>query len=203
MAIPTLTSYTVPLGQSFSDGYSAARPTSYLVCRCARCKKVVWPDAVALATPPRNPEDASHGLPNESTSFALPLDVGGWVEALPTLAGRDRQSALLVRMNLWHALNHPRRQNATAAMPPMPEAVQAVFDANLEALLELLDTQVAHEALLRAEALRELGRFDEAVRAYTLVEGDLATIAAALRTLAQQQVAEVRAVEESGDVVAW
>lgn len=67
---------------------------------------------------------------------------------------------------------------------------------NLYALQALLDPQEPLERWMKAEALRELERFDEsrALLSWVPPQPELRQVAESLRTLAEQRMAEVRRV---------
>lgn len=72
------------------------------------------------------------------------------------LAGGDDRKLLYLRTRLWWAGNDHIRRGKN------PRPLTAAARKNLEALLELLDESEAENRLMKAEAARELGRFEEA-----------------------------------------
>lgn len=134
----------------------------------------------------------------------------------------DRGLALGIR--LWHTLNDPRREIAEDPAPrwleelegllrrnrapndsrrdiaedPSPlsqEALQGLFLRNLEALLPLLDENEPSDRLMKGEALREMGRFDEAMRLLMRTPKELEPHARVIRALAMKLDARVAKLE--------
>ncbi len=104
--------------------------------------------------------------------------------------GRDEEREL--RLRAWWAGNDPYRAPG-ATWKPFAEREPAARD-NLRALLELLDPEQPLEHWMKAEALRELERFDEALAllVWEPPQPELHRVAEHLRALARQRVPEVR-----------
>ena len=117
---------------------------------------------------------SSSGTPDSPTAAQLssawrdapqlrPLDIEGLAEAIVLTLGSNRERVLHLRIRLWQRLNDPRRSNP----PRSPSAVDApgsqLFLRNLERLEALLDAANPDERLMKAEACRQLNRFDEAL----------------------------------------
>jgi ribosomal protein L7/L12 len=104
--------------------------------------------------------------------------------------GRDEEREL--RLRAWWAGNDPYRVPG-AAWKPFAEREPAARD-NLRVLLELFDPEQPLEHWMKAEALRELERFDEA-RALLVWEPpqpELHEVAEHLRALVERRAPEVR-----------
>jgi hypothetical protein len=81
------------------------------------------------------------------------------VQCLNYLERQDLQGAEWpLRLHVWHRVNDERLHNGRTALTD-PEV------ANLQALLRCMQCGDENSPLLRAEILRELGRFDEATQA--------------------------------------
>ena len=80
------------------------------------------------------------------------------VAALPGLPEADEHRGLLLEQ-LWHCANDPRRDAPPGPVGDLPSAILPA----LTELLDFYDTDVPSNRLGRAELLRELGRFDEAL----------------------------------------
>jgi hypothetical protein len=106
-----------------------------------------------------------------------------------TLGGEEERE---LRLRAWWAGNDPYREPG-ATWKPFAEREPAARD-NLRALLELLDPERPLEHWMKAEALRELERFDEALAllVWEPPQPELHEVAEHLRTLARQRVPEVR-----------
>ncbi len=140
-------------------------------------------------------EDPSGAPPREwaEAPWIKPPDEAGWLEAIADgLAwGRDEEREL--RLQAWRESNAPYRRGTP--WKPFSMRPHAARD-NLRALLALCSPEEPMERLLKAEALRELERFEEAraVLAGGFPE-ELLGVAEALRALAEQAIPEVRRLD--------
>ena len=102
---------------------------------------------------PEKPEHAGwRDLP-----YLEPVEEADYLEALSGgMAECPEQEAELRVFSWWRCNDRYRRLQGPGRHPNSPEAV-----ANLERLVELLKEGEHEFVLFRAEALRELGRFDE------------------------------------------
>ncbi len=73
--------------------------------------------------------------------------------------GEAREWVLELRISAWQAANDPRRDRD----PSLPVIWSLEARSNLEALVTLLHAHDPEQRILKAEALRELGRFEEAL----------------------------------------
>ena len=88
--------------------------------------------------------------------FAVEPDLAGYRRALASGMGNTRDKLFYLRLRFWWAANDPFRDGGTDAQ--LPED----FGENLEALAAMMDPAKPEDALMVAEAWRQLGRFDEA-----------------------------------------
>jgi ribosomal protein L7/L12 len=107
---------------------------------------------------------------------------------------RDRDEERELRSMAWWAGNDPYRQPG-ATWKPFAEREPAARE-NLHVLQELFDPEEPLERWMKAEALRELERFDEARALLTWIppQPELRQVTESLRRLAEQRVPEVRVV---------
>lgn len=93
----------------------------------------------------------------------------------------DPERVRYVRLRAWWTANDARRGNPEATPLSRPET------QNLEQLAAMLDESNDHHRIMKAEIMRELGRFDEA-RKLLKVEfpSDLAHAASLIRKLAER-----------------
>lgn len=112
--------------------------------------------------------------------------------ALAEGVARGREEERELRLRAWWAGNDPYRNPETPWKPFAERALAA--RENLRALQELLNPEEPLEGLLKAEALRELERFDEAMALLARVPSadELRKVGEQLRRLAEQHVPEVR-----------
>lgn len=145
---------------SWTDGYQEMplTPSQPNLSRCRECGKLMW----VAQCPPLGMIDANDPQPQHEEWMKLPyLEPVGekdYLEALAAGMGEQPEQEMELRIFAWWRANdRHRRSEGTGRYPQTPEAV-----ANLERLVELLREGEHEFVLFRAEALRELGRFDEA-----------------------------------------
>jgi hypothetical protein len=162
-ALSRLFTVAVPDGTgtlSWTDGYqeSPMTPAQPNVARCRKCGKLIWvSQCVPVGMIERNepkPEQAEwRELP-----YLEPVDEADYLEAANSGMGAYPEQETELRVFAWWRGNDRyRRTDGPGRYPKSPEAV-----ANLERLVDLLKDGEHEFVLFRAEALRELGRFDEA-----------------------------------------
>ena len=134
-------------------------PAQPNVSRCRKCGKLMWvaqcvPVGMIERSGPATPEQAQWSeLP-----YLEPVDEADYLEAADSGMGATPEQETELRVFAWWRGNDRyRRLHGPGRHPKSPEAV-----ANLERLVELLKDGEHEFVLFRAEALRELGRFDEA-----------------------------------------
>jgi hypothetical protein len=141
----------------WTDGYidSPRAPVAPVVTKCPACGR--W---FSIDEAPQLSDDGALQERGEIARIEFEDAYGSeaYVEALSYPWVRETEIALRLRL-LWHE-NHPRRVRP-AVSGSIAEPLTPVQQENLESLVPLLDDD---RLLLRAEALRELGLFDAAVR---------------------------------------
>jgi hypothetical protein len=171
----------------WSDGKLDARllPELPKITRCGGCSSLFWVGDAAEVGRIDDPfyrsirgEEKQDVAPEwERAPLIKTPDTDMLAEAItdPCFAAHHRRRH--VRIELWHSLNEPRRK-----LPGNPQWEQfwkpywehcgtefqqrygALFAPNLEALLELFEEADPDDRLQKAEALRELGRFEACIR---------------------------------------
>jgi hypothetical protein len=146
---------------SWSDGYQELpmTPAQPNISRCRECKKLMW---VAQCAPVGMIEEGEEAKPEQAgwreLPYLDPVDEAGYFEALGAgMAEFPEQETELRVFAWWRGNDVYRRSDGPGRHPKSPEAL-----ANLERLVDLMKDGEHEFALFRAEALRELGRFDEA-----------------------------------------
>ena len=146
---------------SWTDGYQELpmTPVQPNISRCRECKKLMWvaqcaPVGMIERTETPTPEQTAwSGLP-----YLEPVDEDGYLEALESGLAEYPEQETELRVFAWWRANDKYRQSPNSGRyPTSPAAI-----ANLEKLVELLKDGEHEFVLFRAEALRQLGRFDEA-----------------------------------------
>jgi len=164
---------------------------------CRNCGSYFWiSDAKVLAElERRHPESRAIPAHWESAEVVKELSAAEYLEALETGVARKREQELYIRLHAWWAANDSYRSSGKTTRkkstnPPQrsPEATM-----NLERLLDLLDVTDPEERLMKAEVLRELGRFDGALELFDFdFPKDYAAAAAFIRNLAENKDPLVR-----------
>jgi hypothetical protein len=189
----------------WSDGKMVARmwPDVVNVTRCPACNEIFWvEDAKRLGQIDEywkrsDPPDAATRW--EDAPEIMHLDAGGLASAIAATRSDRADRMQWLRIRLWHALNDPRRGTTQNRSPALQQALQQLFLPNLEMLLPLLDEDEPGERLMKAEALREMGRFEEAMRLLVGIAAEFEPEARQIRALAMRQDALV-AKFEPGDL---
>lgn len=88
---------------------------------------------------------------------------------------------------IWHAQNHGHRRKDGEATPDR----SIEFEENLERLVGLLGNDKAQAQLMKAEALRELGRHGEAIAVLQDIDSTLSWAADQIRSMATAGKTEV------------
>ncbi len=176
--------------QWWTDGKMIAPmlPVSPAITRCRGCGRYFWisqakvvgeippwlvsPDALNERLAELMPSDQAARLKREWEKFppewkaaerVRELTEMEYLEAIQNGMAHNREQERYLRICAWWAGNDPLRfsnpERAPTILQRSPEALR-----NLERLLELLDETNPVERLQKAEVLRELGRFDEALQ---------------------------------------
>lgn len=161
-------------------------PDEPWLVKCHHCGSLVWIDE-------QQEVGVIDGRPQGQGSFkdALPYDVPSADDYFAFLQKgvSDSEKEHYVRLHAWWAGNDARRDG---------EAVAPLSDdeiANLDAYAALLDESDENDRIMKAEIMRELGRFEDAVALLsTPFREQLAFAAAIIRNLSVQKVAVVREI---------
>lgn len=99
----------------------------------------------------------------------------------------DPQKERYIRLRAWWGGNDERRVNA--AKPPMSSREMA----NLTALANMLDESDDNDLVMKAEAMRELGKFDNALSLLAKsADQDIREAVAKIKSLAEERDTYVR-----------
>jgi len=158
------------------------------VTRCAACQKFYWlGEARQLGWYAPGIE-----LPPEFAGWATAppieaLDEAGYYEVLEAAGALNPEMELELRVHAWWRGNDRFRKTDPASPPTWDERQIA----NMTRMIELC-AQGDHEVLLfRAEALRQLGRFDEASEALYGLCSDYAAAREKIGALVEQKSREL------------
>jgi hypothetical protein len=145
-------------GRVWSDGYVVypMLPRSPEITRCGDDGPFFWvSDAKELG------EIDDSNVPDEwkQAKYIRFLTEAEYLEAIEM--GRTQEEKLYLRLLAWRAANDPLRQNEAQHSPFLPGSKAR---KNLEQLVKLLSVTEPNQRLLKTEALRQLGRFEEALK---------------------------------------
>ena len=159
---------------------------------CPHCDHLYWFDEVEMVGEVDSNEKvedhyqgARHGNEPELEHYLRSV----------SMVADDPDKLEYVRIRIWWAGNDPRRGDESERDSSFEGQLASFEKHNLEELLPILATGDTGRQVLYAEALRELGRFDDCLAAIPEVEnGPLADVANLIRGLAEKQdplVAEI------------
>jgi hypothetical protein len=202
--------FTLMSGNTFgatlwSDGKPDAPmlPRPPAITRCHACNEFYWledADELGEVAPWMPPESAEAAAWLQAPE-ARPLSEDELLEAIAAGLGSYPERVSELRTFAWWAGNDARRipaGDASTRMSAPPRSPAAV--ANMESLIGILAKEPAddpEEVLMKAELLRELGRFDEALQLLDSgLPEELSLFTDYLRRLATDSDAEVREIPE-------
>jgi len=213
----TLLSGNTFLGTVWTDGYASfpMMPTVPEVTKCRKCDSIFYlREAVVIGEyggidreSTRLPDQSAPVVPSEwhDVPMITPLGSGDCYRALNMRLYSNRCEEMDLCLTAWHVRNHQVRQMSATrreAMhrkhPKSTSELKNVIAASSETvkvidrLMALLDEQVPDERILKAEALRELGRFEEVlVVLKDPFPEELQELSSFIRVLAEQGLFQV------------
>lgn len=151
-------------GDWWSDGYLAG-PRAPEITRCTDDGSIFWVSSAQVVGHVSHwPAEAASAPPAWTEAPAIRfLRADEFLTAIDHGLGDTSWRLIGLRQFIWHEANHANRggeSQRTKSGFPAGSAARA----NLEALVVLLDESDAEQLFIKAEALRELGRFDVALR---------------------------------------
>jgi hypothetical protein len=148
---------------TWSDGWQDApmMPRPPRITRCAQCRKIFWTaEAPQLGYAPPVELATAEQAAWTQAPYVEPLDEEGVAEALATSLAPTPDLEMELRVLRWWRGNDAfRRVDA-----PIGHATESGAIANMERIIEMMQEGEEDLLLFRAEAERELGRFDDALR---------------------------------------
>lgn len=199
--VPTLISGNTLGARRWTDGKIVAPmlPKPPAFTRCHACAHFFWLSEARRVgeVPLVGPESVPEAW--RAAPYVRELGEAEFLEALAAGAAKDREDELNLRTFAWWAANDGLRDLEEASIPeprPLPERSPQAAE-NLDRLVAMLDEADPVERAMKAEALRELGRFEEALRLLASdFPEDYRAVVAFLRGLAERRdplVRELRA----------
>ena len=161
---------TVASGNTFgavyyTDGKRVAPmlPATPSVVRCAACRGVFWRSAATeVGQFDEQREDAvAVGADWLKAGYLHEPDEGEHLAALDRLIASSPGEERGIRLVAWWRGNDRHRTASPTPAPDNPKVVSRRH-ANMRQLIALLDTAEPSDQLMRAEALRQLGEFEQA-----------------------------------------
>jgi len=167
-------------------------PQPPAVTKCKHCGHYYWvSDATEIGELSLQRADAEK-MPSKwkSAERVRELSETEYLEAINTGVADTKEQELHLRIHAWWAGNDSLRSRAqspgsqTRTVPT--RSIEATM--NLERLLELLDISKPSQRLMKAEVLRELGKFDDAMRVLDFhFPSGYASVVALIRNLAHKK----------------
>lgn len=127
-------------------------PDQPMLVRCPHCHTLVWIDE--LEELGEIPWGDRGGRFKDAINYELPSPDNYFAFLAKGIETPDKE--LYVRLRAWWAGNDARRANETEMQ------ISALEASNLTALAQLLDESDPNDLVMKAEIMRELGRFDDA-----------------------------------------
>ena len=111
--------------------------------------------------------DAWNKVPTElkNAPDCIPSEFADWLEILQSSAKLSPEREIVARQNVWRTSNdHVRIKTDGQPCRAEPALTEAEANANRLALLQLLEDYASSASTEKAELLRQLGRFEEAIQ---------------------------------------
>ena len=198
--------WTIGSGNTFgstlwSDGYLDAPmlPRAVQATRCPFCARAFFvenaEDLGEHWTYRSYRDDSEEPLPEGYKDAPAVEDAKPDALSELILQTEDRDQLRYLCMQTWHIHNQDYRNRKTKEQAQRPTG----FSENLERLFGLLDDDRGQDQIMKAEALRELGRHAEAIAALQDVDVELGWVADQIRSMAQAGVSAVGVLLRSGE----
>jgi len=176
-------------------------PRPPAVTKCKKCGHYFWTSEAKNIGEIPLWEDEAEKIPSKwkAAEHVRELSETEYLEAINIGVAGTKEQGLHLRICAWWASNDSLRsqgQNPDDQTQTVPvRSLEATM--NLEHLLELLNIRNPDQRLMKAEVLRELGRFDDAIRILEFhFPNEYASVVALIRSLAQKKDPMVREILE-------
>jgi len=139
----------------YTDFFNEAAPSSSALLGCPHCSTAYWSKDLPISS--------TYGLGEfrGKSPSASPIHGTKLVELLKQSFWKTQEEEFFLRVMAWWWLNTPYRKaeegKATSA------EIDGRLHENLSGLLPLVEATTTSRAIMRAEILRELGRFQECI----------------------------------------
>ncbi|MBC7781883.1 MAG: hypothetical protein H7125_17450 [Proteobacteria bacterium] len=206
----------------WSDGYMDAPhlPQKVEAVRCPSCKRpffskdaelapyiLRWPFEDSSSEPGGKRVIADNPLTNEKFYDIPPRSEAADLDALMELIAQtvDRDRLRYLRKGTWHLANHLYRKDCEVLSPFIRNderrtftVTKAEFNANIESLIALLEDDRGEEQVMKAEALREIGKHAEAIAALRGIAAKFSWVADQICSKAQAGESAVFVLHRNG-----
>jgi hypothetical protein len=159
-------------------------PDQPLLIVCPHCHELLWIDELEELGK-IEPWGDEHGKFKHAREYEIP-SLDDYFALIANGAG-DPQKERYTRLRAWWAGNDQRRTNASE-IPMSPLEVE-----NLTAFAHTLDESDSNELVMKAEAMRELSRFDDALSLLAKsVDGNISQAVEIIKGLSEKRNPYVR-----------
>ena len=169
------------------------------IVRCDGCGHVYWlKDAQKIGELSLGEKCESAAPPEwQQAEFVHEPDEGGYYRAIGRGMARTREEEKEARILAWWKSNEPLRRDLNV----MPSGIDVGGrQANLECLISLLDEDEERDRITKAEILRELGRFEEALATLGAVhQGDSPLFARQIERFCKEGDKLVKRIDLDGE----
>jgi hypothetical protein len=171
------------------------QPSPPAVVECRHCREPYWlVDAREIGIVSVGGEDTNPAAPWKEAEYVREASEEGYYAALGAKLAVDRALEKVLRTFVWWRGNDADRECAPdeeGVETPCPEE----FRSNLTALASLFNEKRPQERLLKAEAMRQLGEYAEALKLLsTIPDHNNAAVVRLLRDLCERADATVREI---------
>lgn len=134
----------------------------------------------------------------EEAPYIEEADAYGYRRVIADTTSVERLRYL--RLQLWHTDNHPYRiRKPTGSARQRSEIRHKYFVENLDALLALLEDDRGSDQIMKAEVLRQLERYAEAIELLEDIDPDLSWVTAQIRIMAIERSSTVGILLRPGE----
>ncbi|KPF60018.1 hypothetical protein D621_02750 [beta proteobacterium AAP51] len=138
-------------------------PQVPLVLECVVCQKPFWRNGAEVVAEVRAWSDVALPLGCRDAPYLIEPGEEGYLGALERLIAEHPDEERLLRLHAWWKGNDHHRSPSTKHQLA-GESTSARRESNMEALMRQIEPGTPDSTLMRAELLRELGRFDDALQ---------------------------------------
>lgn len=182
----------------WTDGKQVASslPRPPAVVKCRHCARPYWlTDAKEIGKLPQQGASPKIDPAWKEAEYVVEAPEGDYYLALQAKLAQDRGLEKVLRTLVWW-----RGNDADRELAPDQEGIATAYPEqygeNLTALAEMFNTKRPNERIMKAEAMRELGQFEEGVKILDgIQERDFDAVVRRIRELCERADAVVREID--------